>query len=81
MRPGEPAAFYEDLDGLEVCSLGAQAAEWAINGEVPTTSPDGQYAIATFAGGCFWGTELHFQRLAGVAATAVGYTQVRLHSA
>ena len=30
--------------------------------------------LATFAGGCFWGTELHFQRVLGVSATAVGYT-------
>lgn len=29
---------------------------------------------ATFAGGCFWGLELAFQRVAGVAYTAVGYT-------
>ena len=29
---------------------------------------------ATFAGGCFWGLELAFQRVSGVAFTAVGYT-------
>jgi peptide methionine sulfoxide reductase MsrA len=27
------------------------------------------------SGGCFWGTELHFQRLDEVIATCVGYTQ------
>ncbi|KAJ8605877.1 hypothetical protein CTAYLR_000575 [Chrysophaeum taylorii] len=30
---------------------------------------------ATFAGGCFWGLELAYQREPGVAATWVGYTQ------
>ncbi|CAM9521033.1 unnamed protein product [Heterosigma akashiwo] len=30
---------------------------------------------ATVAGGCFWGMELAFQRVPGVVATKVGYTQ------
>jgi len=30
---------------------------------------------ATFAGGCFWGLELAYQRVPGVEYTAVGYTQ------
>ena len=76
MCPGKPANFYDDLDGLEVSSLASQCGEWAQAGEVPTTSPDGRYAIGTVAGGCFWGTELVFQRIEGVLATAVGYTQV-----
>lgn len=36
---------------------------------------DAVYEVATFAGGCFWGTELQFQRIPGVFATCVGYTQ------
>ena len=39
----------------------------------PDTPPPGQ-AMATFAGGCFWGLELAFQRVPGVTTTSVGYT-------
>jgi len=31
--------------------------------------------VATFAGGCFWGLELAYQRVPGVEYTAVGYQQ------
>lgn len=37
-------------------------------------APD-QFAVATVAGGCFWGLELAYQREPGVLGTAVGYTQ------
>ena len=70
--------YYGDLEGLDVGSLSSDAAEWALAGEVPIQSKDGSYAVATFAGGCFWGTELHYQRLPGVVATCVGYTQGRV---
>lgn len=34
-----------------------------------------KHEVATFAGGCFWGTELQYMRMRGVVATCVGYTQ------
>lgn len=46
----------------------------ALAGEVPSTSSkDPNLKIATFAGGCFWGFELAYQRHPGVLHTAVGY--------
>lgn len=33
------------------------------------------YKLATFAGGCFWGIELYYQRIPGVEYSGVGYTQ------
>eukprot|EP01023_Acetabularia_acetabulum_P039909 TRINITY_DN3853_c0_g1_i2.p1 TRINITY_DN3853_c0_g1~~TRINITY_DN3853_c0_g1_i2.p1 ORF type:complete len:254 (-),score=25.54 TRINITY_DN3853_c0_g1_i2:121-882(-) len=40
----------------------------------PSVPPDG-LKYATFAGGCFWGIELAYQRVSGVMQTYVGYTQ------
>ena len=56
-------------------SYAREAGERALTGEVGALSKDGKYEVATLAGGCFWGTELHFQRIPGVVATCVGYTQ------
>lgn len=46
----------------------------AFQGEVAARSSDGA-SIATFAGGCFWGPQLFFDRIQGVVATSVGYAQ------
>ena len=64
---------YATLDGRERGSFAREAGAFALAGEVPR-NVDG-YEVATLAGGCFWGTELHFQRIPGVVATCVGYTQ------
>jgi hypothetical protein len=61
--------YYSELEGIEVNSFAREAGELALRGEVPTRTMDGRYEVATFAGGCFWGTELHFQRIPGVVAT------------
>jgi peptide methionine sulfoxide reductase MsrA len=47
--------YYAALEGAEVASFAREAAEYALAGEVPSTSKDG-LPVATFAGGCFWGT-------------------------
>lgn len=64
---------YDNLVGRPD-SWGKEAAANAVAGVVPTKSDDG-YEVATFAGGCFWGIELAYQRMPGVIATAVGYAQ------
>lgn len=66
-----PRVPYEKLAGLPA-SLGAEAAEYALKGTVPSKTKDGN-SVATFAGGCFWGLELAYQRLPGVIGTCVGY--------
>eukprot|EP00980_Cylindrotheca_fusiformis_P001589 scaffold363_cov56-Cylindrotheca_fusiformis.AAC.8 len=41
----------------------------------PKACLDSKYQVATFALGCFWGTELAYMREVGVVGTKVGYTQ------
>jgi len=36
--------------------------------------PVGKHQLASFSGGCFWGTEDVFRQVPGVVATAVGYS-------
>jgi len=51
-----------------------EQARLAFDKKAPDKSKDG-WSIATFAGGCFWGPQLFFDRIEGVVATSVGYTQ------
>jgi peptide-methionine (S)-S-oxide reductase len=62
---------YENLD-----HPGPELAKYAEEGTVPMMSPKNpNLALATFAGGCFWGLELAYMRVPGVVYTAVGYSQ------
>lgn len=69
---------YENLDhpGPELAKFAIDASTGTGTGTVPEMSPkDPHLALATFAGGCFWGLELAYMRVPGVRYTAVGYSQ------
>jgi len=70
---------YSKSEDLDKKSWANQAGKFALEGKTPNEFVDPEsgnvYSVATFAGGCFWGTELRYQRQEGVIATAVGYTQ------
>jgi peptide-methionine (S)-S-oxide reductase len=62
---------YDNLD-----HPGPELASAAKEGKVLTNSiKSPNLRLATFAGGCFWGLELAYQRVPGVVYTAVGYSQ------
>ncbi len=46
----------------------------ASNGRTQNDNPTGDFAKATFAGGCFWCMEPPFDKLDGVISTTSGYT-------
>jgi len=56
----------------------AEQARCAFLGQVRARCEQNHWAVATFAGGCFWGPQLVFDRIDGVVATSVGYTQGKL---
>lgn len=67
----EQKIVYENLD-----HPGPELAKFAKAGMAPAFSEkDPNLALATFAGGCFWGLELAYQRVPGVVYTAAGYAQ------
>jgi hypothetical protein len=73
---GGGGAFEQKVvyDNLE--HPGPELAKLAQEGKIPAVSERSPtLALATFAGGCFWGFELAYQRVPGVTYTAVGYTQ------
>jgi peptide-methionine (S)-S-oxide reductase len=61
---------YEKLDhpGPELAAAAKEGKTLAHSIKSPNLR------LATFAGGCFWGLELAYQRVPGVVYTAVGYS-------
>jgi peptide-methionine (S)-S-oxide reductase len=73
------SAYAQQIDYSSLEHPGPELAQYAQDNKVPSVSHSTQEVptlqLATFAGGCYWGLELAFQRLEGVVYTAVGYTQ------
>eukprot|EP00587_Corethron_hystrix_P009845 CAMPEP_0113322252 /NCGR_PEP_ID=MMETSP0010_2-20120614/15480_1 /TAXON_ID=216773 ORGANISM="Corethron hystrix, Strain 308" /NCGR_SAMPLE_ID=MMETSP0010_2 /ASSEMBLY_ACC=CAM_ASM_000155 /LENGTH=216 /DNA_ID=CAMNT_0000180687 /DNA_START=184 /DNA_END=834 /DNA_ORIENTATION=- /assembly_acc=CAM_ASM_000155 len=65
------AIDYESFP-YPACELGSAALEGRV---LSSAGRNPRLSVATFAGGCFWGLELAYQRVPGVLYTAVGYTQ------
>lgn len=74
---GGAGAFGTKIDYTAIPFPVPELASIASEGQVTEKiEKDGKsYKLATFAGGCFWGLELAYQRVPGVEYTAVGYTQ------
>lgn len=69
-------AFAAGIDYSELDHPGQELIKAAEENRVLVTSAENpNLSVATFAGGCFWGLELAYQRVPGVVHTAVGYTQ------
>ena len=69
-------SYFSKIDYDELDHPGPELSQVAMQGKILTHSNiDPTLEVATFAGGCFWGLELAFQRTHGVVHTIVGYTQ------
>mmetsp|Transcript_11202 Transcript_11202/g.12416 ORF Transcript_11202/g.12416 Transcript_11202/m.12416 type:complete len:285 (-) Transcript_11202:1534-2388(-) len=74
---GGGGGFNAKIDYTAIPFPAPQLVEMALEGNAgEVIEKNGkQLKLATFAGGCFWGLELFYQRIPGVEYTAVGYTQ------
>lgn len=73
---GGGGAYAAGIDYAALDHPGPELGSAAREGRVLQQSDrDPNVAVATFAGGCFWGLELAYQRVPGVLYTATGYTQ------
>jgi len=69
-------AYVQKIDYATLDFPGNELGQMALDGKIVVNSErEPQLQAATFAGGCFWGLELAYQRVPGVVYTAVGYTQ------
>mmetsp|Transcript_14548 Transcript_14548/g.24205 ORF Transcript_14548/g.24205 Transcript_14548/m.24205 type:complete len:358 (-) Transcript_14548:155-1228(-) len=68
----------------EICALDTNhplaGVRMLMDVELKEVKAASAFEVATFAGGCFWGLELAYQREPGVVGTAVGYTQGSVES-
>jgi hypothetical protein len=74
---GGGGGFAAKIDYEKIPFPVPELASIAMEGKAPEEiEKNGKtYKLASFAGGCFWGFELAYQRVPGVEFTAVGYTQ------
>jgi peptide-methionine (S)-S-oxide reductase len=64
-------AAVASLEGAPVAVVGTQPGH---AGKGTPLTPETGHQLAAFAEGCFWGSEDTFRHVAGVTATAVGYS-------
>jgi peptide methionine sulfoxide reductase msrA/msrB len=65
---------YLFLAALATVATGSLFVYAGSSDKQSTMQPDARYAIATFAGGCFWCTESDFEKVPGVIDAISGYT-------
>lgn len=77
MRVEKAGGLMEKVGfGVRVAQTNGASASGAQGPDDDVPAPGREFA--TFGAGCFWGVELAFQRVHGVAVTEVGYTQGQL---